>query len=349
MRISIGWVKAVGIILIGCALVIASVSIDEKISETELEEADGEARERYDKPGEAAQFYRLKRLPEGETEMPIERYLVAQEKMRDLPIYSSVHNRLFPSRRALMSSAPDIEPALSTLPTLLDGWKSLGPGNVGGRTRALLVHPSNPDVIYAGAAAGGVWKTADGGKNWRPLGDLLPNLAVNALAMDPANPDVIYAGTGEGYFNADAVRGAGIFQSFDGGNTWRRLDGTGTRDFYYVNDIVVSPTRGNRIYAATQTGVMRSLDGGSTWTRVLDPDRLNGGCLDLAIRTDQPKDYVFAACGTATGSASPASVQSAVYRNTDAAAGLTGWEVVYTEPGMGRTSIAIAPSNQDVV
>ncbi len=149
MRISVGWVKAPGIIVIGCALVIGSVCLHEKRSETALEEAGGESRERYDKPGERAEFYRFKRLPEGETEMPIERYFIAREKMRELPIYSTVHNHLFPSRHELMSSAPELETAP---PALLDGWKSLGPGNVGGRTRALLVHPSNPDVIYAAAA-----------------------------------------------------------------------------------------------------------------------------------------------------------------------------------------------------
>jgi uncharacterized protein (TIGR03437 family) len=94
---------------------------------------------------------------------------------------------------------------------------------------------------------------------------------------------------------------------------------------------------------------MRSLDGGSTWTRVLEPDRLNGGCFDLAIRADSPGDHVFAACGTAAAAASPASVQATIYRNANAEQGLSGWEVVFTEPGMGRTSIAIAPSNQNVV
>ncbi|MCG3162642.1 MAG: hypothetical protein JMDDDDMK_03935 [Acidobacteria bacterium] len=310
------------------------------------EEEERRERERYDQPGEAAEFYRQKRLAEGETELPVEKYVAAMERMRDLPVYSTRSKQMFSSRREMLNSAQSFGAAS---PDLLNNWTPLGPGNVGGRTRALLIHPANPDVIYAAAAAGGVWKSMDGGKSWKPLGDLLPNIAVNALAMDPQNPEVIYAGTGEGYFNSDAVRGAGVFRSFDGGATWRRLDGTGTADFYYVNDIVISPAKSNRIYAATRSGVMRSLDGGSTWTKVLDPDRLNGGCLDLAIRTDKTKDYVLAACGTATGSSAPASVQSAIYLNTEAEQGLSGWEVVYSETGMGRTSLAIAPSNQNVV
>jgi uncharacterized protein (TIGR03437 family) len=339
MRISTGWVKAASVVMIGCGLITASVfALVYSTSDQEQSE-----RERYDQPGEAAQFYRIKRLPEGETELPIERYLEAQEQMRDLPVYSTVHNQLLPSRRSALSVAPSSESAL------LDGWKPLGPGNLGGRTRALLIHPGNPDVIYAAAAAGGIWKTTDGGRSWRPIADLLPNIAVNAMAMDPANPDVLYAGTGEGYFNSDAIRGAGIFKSYDGGATWNRLESTATANFHYVNDIVISHNRSNRIYAATRAGIMRSLDGGASWTRVHDADRVNGGCLDLAIRTDQPRDYIFAACGTAIGAASFASVQSSIYRHTKAEEGLSGWESVFTEAGMGRTSLAIAPSNQDVI
>jgi uncharacterized protein (TIGR03437 family) len=308
-------------------------------------EPDDEKRERkrYDQPGEAAEFYRVKRLPEGKTEIPVERYLDALERIRDFPVFSTVHDRLFSTRSELMNAAASMNPGQ------LEGWKPLGPGNIGGRTRALLVHPADPEVMFAAASAGGVWKTTDGGRNWNPISDLLPNIAVNAMAMDPANPDVIYAGTGEGFYNFDAVRGAGIFRSFDGGATWRRLDGTNTAEFHYVNDIVVSPVRSNRIYAATRAGVMRSLDSGVTWTRVLEPDRLNGGCLDLVIRSDQTKDYLFAACGTGMGSASPSSVQSAIYRNSNAEQGLSGWEVVYTEAGMGRTSLALSPSNQEVI
>ncbi|MDX2030539.1 MAG: BACON domain-containing carbohydrate-binding protein [Blastocatellia bacterium] len=323
----------------------AASGFDEEEMARELEELREKAKEkeRYDRPGEAAEFHRTKRAPEGAREVPVERYLKALEEMRELPQYSTLQGKTLPSRDE--ASFGQATPQTQTLAS----WKSLGPGNTGGRTRTLLISPSQPDVLYAGAASGGVWKSTDAGKAWRPLADLMPNLAVNALAMDPQNPDVIYAGTGEGYFNSDSIRGAGIFKSFDGGNTWRRLDGTGTADFYYVNDIVVSPTKSNRLYAATRSGVMRSLDGGDSWTLVHQADRVNGGCLDLAIRTDKTGDYVIASCGTAIGLANAAAVQAAIYRNMSAETGLGAWELVHTEPGMGRTSIAIAPSNQDVI
>ena len=193
--------------------------------------------------------------------------------------------------------------------------------------------------MYAGGVAGGVWKTTNSGASWTAIADLLPNLAVNSLAMDPSNTYVIYAGTGEGYFNEDSVRGAGIFKSTDAGASWTYLTSTNTSDFYYVNDIVVSPNNNQRVFAGTGTGVWRSTNGGTTWTRVLNPG-VTGGCLDLAIRTDQPTDYVLASCGTFD--------LAAVYRNTNAG-GAGVWTQVLAELGMGRTSLAIAPSNQAVV
>jgi photosystem II stability/assembly factor-like uncharacterized protein len=123
------------------------------------------------------------------------------------------------------------------------GWEALGPSNVGGRTRALVVHPTNPNIMYAGAAAGGIWKTTNGGQSWYPLDDYLANLAVCAIAMDPTNPDVLYVGTGEGYNNVDFVRGGGIFKTADGGATWKQLQVPLAQkpSFYFVDRLVMSP------------------------------------------------------------------------------------------------------------
>ena len=315
--------------------------------EEELErEREEMEHKRYDQPGEAAKYLIERRLREGEKELKPESYLEAVEKSRDLPQFSTLQNRLLPSQRAMGRTGLELANPKSSI---LQGWTPLGPGNIGGRTRALLINPGNPDVMYAAGVAGGIWKTTDGGRTpWQPLTDLLPTLAVCALAFDPANPEIIYAGTGEGYFNGDATKGAGIFRSFDGGTTWRRLDGTGTADFQYVNDIVVSPNNSSRIYAATRRGIMRSIDGGASWTAVVN-EQSNGGCTDLAIRLDRTTDVVLAACGLTTNFRLPATVQASIYRNDNAAAGLGQWEVVYTEEGMARTSLAIAPSNQNVI
>jgi photosystem II stability/assembly factor-like uncharacterized protein len=293
----------------------------------------------YDQPGEAQELYRLKRAPRGEKAVPAERYLAALERMRTMPQHSTTRRAVLPSRadlaaRGISAGISEITDAAS-----IGAWSPLGPGNIGGRTRVLLIDPRQPRTMYTGAADGGVWKTTDGGASWQPLADLLANLAVNALVMDPHDSDVLYAGTGEGYFNSDSVRGAGIFKSTDGGASWSRLEATEGRDFYYVNDLAVSARDSRRVYAATDTGIFRSLDGGATWVRVYSTD-VTGGCLDLALRTDRAADVLFAACGTFE--------QASVLRNT-AAESSAAWAVVLRDSGMGRTTLAIAPSNQDFV
>src|SRR5260370_18558749 len=159
-----------------------------------------------------------------------------------MPQHSTRGDRMFASQDEMSIAEAQ--------PLALGTWTQLGPGNVGGRTRALTINPTNPNIMYAAGVAGGVWKTTDAGASWAPLADLLPNIAVSCLAMDPNNPNTIYAGTGEGYFNIDALRGAGIFKTTDAGNTWSVLDASADQlGFRYVNDIVVSPNDGNRVYA----------------------------------------------------------------------------------------------------
>jgi hypothetical protein len=194
---------------------------------------------RYDKPGEAMEYLRQRRAPAGQKDVPVERYLSALRQMESMPQYSTTKRAVLPSRAALAGKGI----SYATDASSLGAWTSLGPGNIGGRTRALLIHPENAQIMYAAGTAGGVWKSANGGASWTPLGDFLANLAVNTLAMSPKNPDVLYAGTGEGYFNGDAIRGAGIFRTLDGGATWTQLAGTTGSDFYYINKIVVSATR----------------------------------------------------------------------------------------------------------
>ncbi|MGI9014841.1 MAG: WD40/YVTN/BNR-like repeat-containing protein [Phycisphaerales bacterium] len=156
-------------------------------------------------------------------------------------------------------------------------WQWLGPGNIGGRIRPILIHPKQHDVMWIGAAGGGVWKTTDGGNAWFPLDDFLPSLSVASLDMRATSPNTIYAGTGEGFFdtvdgssNTAAMRGAGIFKSIDGGETWSQMPGTDTSDFYFVNRIALHPTNVNEMVVATTTGIWRTTDDGASWTRTLD-------------------------------------------------------------------------------
>ncbi len=303
-------------------------------SGSEIEEGEHEGTpKRADEPDKALRYFLQKRLPEGETELPVEKYFEAMEVMQQMQVHSTVDNRMV-SRSELrqLQGAPDQQK--------LGTWTALGPGNIGGRTRAILIHPQDPNIMYAAGVAGGVWKSTNAGQSWTPIADLLANIAVCSMAFDPKNPNIIFAGTGEGFSNADAVRGAGVFKTTDGGMNWTRLAGTvNNTNFYYVNDLIVSSLDSNRIYAATNSGVWRTADGGTNWTRVVITTG-GGGCHDLVARTDQTTDYLLAACGNF--------VQATVYRKSDAATD-GNWESVLSDPGMGRTALAIAPSNQNIV
>jgi sugar lactone lactonase YvrE len=317
-----------------------------RFSQFEYQSEPFTSRQLYDKPREAASFFRLKRLPEGAQELPLEKYAEAHEQMQKMPVYST-------ARAEYLTGGPAAAVPLTEQHLAPDQatWAPLGPGNVGGRTRALLIDPQDASLMYAAGVAGGVWKTTNGGQSWTPSGDQLANLAVSCLAFDPKNSQIIYAGTGEGFFNIDSVRGNGIFKTTDGGATWKPLVDTQGLNFHYVNDIVVSPSNSQKIYAATNTGVWRTLDGGTDWRQALIPrnadfDTITGGCLDLAIRTDKlDADHVFAACGTFE--------QATIYLSKNAGGPAqslsTSFDPVFTEAGMGRTALALSPSNQDVI
>lgn len=303
------------------------------------------AKQRYDQPREALEYFLLKRLAAGETDLSFDRYVAARSQAGKMVHYSTLLEREVTPEERVESGNLFERRELAT-----GSWTPLGPGNIGGRTRALLVNPQNPSIMYAAGVTGGVWKSINGGASWVPLTDLLPTITVSTMAFEPGNPEVIYVGTGEGVsaFQRDTqgdFRGAGIFKTVDGGANWSRIESTATSDFYFVNDLAISTRDKRRMYAATRTGVWRSLDGGTTWTKSLNPlnttnQPVLGGCLDLALRTDLETDALFASCGTfETGT---------VYRNQDAGGGGT-WIPVLSELDMGRTALAIAPSNQNIV
>ncbi|HEX7829216.1 MAG TPA: hypothetical protein VF787_06145 [Thermoanaerobaculia bacterium] len=268
----------------------------------------------HDDPDEAAAYFAAKR--EG-TDDRFAAYAKARTAMRTL--------------QRVASNAESTEP--------FGKWTFLGPGNVGGRTRVLIIDDARPNIMYAGGVSGGLWKSDTAGASWAPLGDDLANIAINALAIHPSNHDILFAGTGEGYFREEQrgtalpLRGDGIFVTRDAGATWTQLASTTGADFDYVNDLVVTPTH---IYAATRTGVWRSNDEGATWTRTL-ATTVKGGCLDLAQRGG---NFLFASCGTFE--------QATVYRNQNAQSD-GAWESVLSEVNMGRTTLAIAPSNPSVI
>jgi hypothetical protein len=305
---------------------------------------------RFDEPGAAARSDLARRQPtDGRLDMP-RLYEAATRRVGALSRFSTAIGRHIPaaqppSRVWLSGSRVRSLAQTSSASSVLDAWTPLGPGNIGGRTRVVRFHPDDPTTLFAAGVSGGIWKSDDNGASWRPTGDGLTNIAVNSLLIDPARPDVMYAGTGEGYFREEIrgtglpLRGSGIYVTTDGARSWRQLPSTSTPDFHWVNDLEFGIDDSRRIYAATRSGVWRSTDSGATWTRLLEAN-VRGGCLDLALRPDRSEDVLFASCGSYE--------QATVYR-FPRAVDRSDVEVVLREPDMGRTSLAIAPSNPEVM
>lgn len=153
-------------------------------------------------------------------------------------------------------------------------WVERGPANVGGRTRGLIVDPTDAthSTWWAGSVGGGIWKTTNKGTSWVNKTPDIPNLATTVLTMAASNSDIIYAGTGEGFFNGDAIDGDGILKSTDHGETWTQLVSTaGTTDFQNINRIIVSPSSPDILLASTNNGIYKSTNGGTSWSTVYGP------------------------------------------------------------------------------
>lgn len=133
-------------------------------------------------------------------------------------------------------------------------WKNIGPKNFTCVVTSLCVDPGNPDIIYAGAQYGGVWKTTNGGNKWVPTMDSMPNLYVNAIGLCRQSPQVIYAALDGDRDNC--------CRSDDRGGTWRMV-----RDFAGKEPraIAVHPTNPDIVYVASGSSLHKTVNGGQSW------------------------------------------------------------------------------------
>ena len=223
-------------------------------------------------------------------------------------------------------------------------WTERGPNNIGGRTRTILVDPNDATkkTVWAGSVGGGLWKTTDitvANPVWIPVNDFFSNIAVTTITYNPSAPSTMYFGTGEGYFNADALRGLGIWKSTNGGASWSQLASTNNTNFYYVNRMIVHPS--GDVYATTRNGLFRSQDGGTTFNRVLGVSAPGGSV------TDNFSDVELAADNSIW--AGSLGANGGVYRSTTGNAG--SWSLLNTgangfpATGFWRVDIACAPSS----
>lgn len=247
---------------------------------------------------------------------------------------------------AFIQSISNAAAARKTSQTLVPDWKSRGPWNVGGRTRALAVDITNPNIIFAGSINGGLWRSEDGGRTWARvtgLDEATQSIACITQDPRPGKTHIWYFGTGEFNF----WPGNGIYKSTDGGLTWEQLPSTEAgppsgygSPFQYVSRIVIDPSNTSEdvVYAATHLGIMRSEDGGATWERHLG---VWWKFSDVTVTSDgvvyagMVKSYEF-------------DQTVGIWRSTNG----TEWTKLTTPTipeSASRVDIEVAPSDQDLV
>src|SRR5437868_11734854 len=154
-------------------------------------------------------------------------------------------------------------------------FRNLGPAAGGGRVTAVAGVVGQPNVYYIGAAAGGIFRTNDGGLSWKPIFEKETVASIGAIALAPSNPNIIWVGTGESNIRNDISGGRGVYMSTDGGSNWRFM---GLKDTGQISSVVVDPDNPNIVLVGaighawgpnTERGVFRTTDGGKTWTKVL--------------------------------------------------------------------------------
>ena len=278
-----------------------------------------------------------------------------------VPVQRLIHAKFFKDQKLVQSNN---NRAATMVPGI--NWMERGPSNVGGRSRVIwfdLIDAGNSyKKVWAGSVGGGLWYTNDitiASPTWTKVNDLFDNIAITSFAQNPLSPNTMYFGTGEGWFNADAIEGLGIWKSIDGGSSWSQL--SSTLNFAYVQDLLID--QNGNLYASVRNrtgaqarGIQRSTDGGSTWTQVLGAP-LAGfptgrGCdLELAANGD-----IYASLGNFS--------EGRIYRSSFSINGMnTGNTGTWTDitpnpttnsiPAAGdnydRIEIATAPSNGNIV
>jgi len=210
------------------------------------------------------------------------------EQLRAYPFGEYTQNPVYAARAAAFRApARVMSGAASSM--LVAPWRSVGPFGFqtsgfygsspnadGGRIRAIAIHPTNPSIVYAGSASGGVWRTNNGGATWTPLTDNQCSLNTGSIAIDPVNPNIVYVGTGE----PTQSSGCGLLRSFDGGTSWTEINGAGvlapvngsqtTRAYRIrVAPSLAGTQNTSVVLYAANNGLHRSTNSGSAWTTVL--------------------------------------------------------------------------------
>ena len=234
--------------------------------------------------------------------------------------------------------------------------RQIGPAVMSGRISDMENHPTDPMIIYAGSAGGGVWKSNDAGTTFYPIFDDHAQ-SIGAVELDPNDPDnTIYVGTGEPWPRNSVSIGDGLYKSNDGGNNWKKI---GLENSERIANIIVNPENSNEIYVAVlgalwsdsnERGVYKSNDGGETWENILFLNN-STGCADLAMDPSNPK-ILYASMWEFRRTAwsfNSGGDNSALYKSTD---GGENWSKIHNgfpEGKLGRLAIGVSKSNPNTL
>jgi photosystem II stability/assembly factor-like uncharacterized protein len=237
-------------------------------------------------------------------------------------------------------------------------YRLVGPFR-GGRSGTVCGDYKDKNTFYFGSTGGGVWKTQDGGSNWKNISDKFFGGSIGSVAVAPSNPSIIYAGEGESTLRGNVSEGHGMWRSDDGGRNWKHI---GLDNSRHIMRIVIHPTNPDIVWVAAlghlfgksvDRGIYKTIDGGKTWKKVLYIDDESGGS-ELVIEHDNPS-VLYAA--TWTVKRTPYSLESggkgsALWKSTD---GGENWKKLNDKKGfprntiLGNIGIAVSPANPDRV
>src|SRR4051812_16029587 len=236
-------------------------------------------------------------------------------------------------------------------------WRLLGPFR-GGRVAAASRVPGRVNEFYFGSVNGGVWKSIDAGRVWAPVFDSQPVASIGAIAVAPSAPDTVYVGSGESTLRDSAGYGNGMYKSTDAGKTWTHI---GLEETHHIGKIAIDPRNPNVVFVAAigqlyapnaQRGVFKTTDGGRTWQHVLNkgPDV---GAVEVQIdpsnsnvvyaglwNTRRPPWFTYAPTNGPGGG---------IFKSVDGGDTWTRLANGLPKEGIGRTGIAVAPSNPNRV
>lgn len=256
-------------------------------------------------------------------------------------------NGNIPSAQALWDSWKAKASGTAKVPNPVADWQSVGPFQAGvhagqlpgiGRINTMAVDPNNPDVWYAGAPAGGIWKSTNAGASWTNLFDEFPQIGVSGIAIDPADSNTIYIATGDD--DAADSYSVGVFKSVDGGASWAEtgLNPSTTGVGTLMNEIAVDPTNSNIVWVAIQqgggiaSGLYKSVNGGTTWDL-----KRSGPITDFKLKPGDP-NTVYAVTNTV------------LYKTTDGDAFTAPVDQTnIIPPAAGRVVLGVSPANPEVL